>query len=57
MCPLISGSHYFNSVIFVDVVDDRCCWTAIDVGAYGSEGHSNEFKRFEFGKKITEATI
>jgi hypothetical protein len=37
------------------VADVNCCITAIDVGAYGREGDSNIFKKFEFWKTITPA--
>lgn len=55
--PNDTGSLYFNykqycSIVLMAVVDSEYCFTAIDVGAYGSASDSQVFKRCNFAKRL-----
>lgn len=55
--PKLSGSLFFNykkyfSVVLMALSDANCCFTAIDVGAYGQEGDATVFRDSPLGQKL-----
>lgn len=56
-CPPNTGSLCFNfkkffSLVLLAICDAKCYLTAIDVGAYGSEGDSAIFKKSHFYNRL-----
>jgi hypothetical protein len=55
MCPSHAGSLYYNykachSIILLGVADANCCFTLIDVAAYGRQNDSGFLNSSSFGK-------
>ena len=55
LCILIKKS--FHSVNLLGVADANCCFTLIDVGAYGCENDSSVFSNSSFGKAFSSGDL
>ncbi|XP_055910546.1 putative nuclease HARBI1 [Eupeodes corollae] len=61
-CPPNSGSKYINykgyfSIVLLGVCDANYTFSAVDVGAYGSQSDAGIFRNCEIGKKILTNSI
>ena len=54
-CPQHPGSVYFNrinlySIVLVAVCDAKCCFSFIDIGAYGGTNDASVLSNSAFGQ-------
>ncbi|XP_049317561.1 uncharacterized protein LOC125780088 [Bactrocera dorsalis] len=61
-CPRKSGSLYFNnkqyfSIVLLAVCDSKYTFTAVDIGAYGSQSDGGALKISGFGNRILNGTM
>lgn len=59
---LFSGSLYYNykgyfSIVLLGACDVNYCFTAIDIGAFGSESDGGVLARSEFGSRLINNTL
>ncbi|XP_064617380.1 uncharacterized protein LOC135481492 [Liolophura sinensis] len=60
--PTASGSTYYNykgtfSIVLLALVDDKYCFSVIDVGGYGLNSDGGLFKSSALGKKLQNHTL